>query len=238
MALVKAKGNMYEWVTHTWSILQGKCPHDCDYCYVKTGMIGKYPSLKVQYEGVPRLNERDRNINLGKGKTIFVAHTSDLFAKDIPLGLIEQVLDICKKYPENKYVFQTKAPEHMLILAHLGYLPPKEMVELGTTIETDDWDMLKKHTKAGSPTARLYAMSRLHQEGYKTFITIEPVMKFTHDFADKIIDARPDFVNIGADSKKCSLPEPTWEEVVDLKERIEKAGIEIRIKTNLERLKI
>lgn len=30
--LNKQKGLMYEWVTHTWNPIRGKCPHDCSYC--------------------------------------------------------------------------------------------------------------------------------------------------------------------------------------------------------------
>jgi len=38
MALVKQKGNMYEFVTHMWGPIKGKCKHNCSYCYMK-----KYP---------------------------------------------------------------------------------------------------------------------------------------------------------------------------------------------------
>ena len=26
---------MYEFVTHTWNPIKGKCYHDCSYCYMK-----------------------------------------------------------------------------------------------------------------------------------------------------------------------------------------------------------
>ena len=31
--LKKTNGNMYEFITHTWNTVAGKCPHDCKYCY-------------------------------------------------------------------------------------------------------------------------------------------------------------------------------------------------------------
>lgn len=31
----KQRGNMYSWVSHTWNPVKGKCPHDCNYCYMK-----------------------------------------------------------------------------------------------------------------------------------------------------------------------------------------------------------
>lgn len=54
---------------------------------------------------------------------------------------------------------------------------------------------------------------------------------------DMIQQIKPEFVTIGADSKDHNLPEPTWEEVQALIKELNKAGIEIRQKSNLERLK-
>ena len=33
---------MYEFITHTWNPILGKCPHDCKYCYV----IYKYGEMR------------------------------------------------------------------------------------------------------------------------------------------------------------------------------------------------
>lgn len=98
--------------------------------------------------------------------------------------------------------------------------------------------MISMHSKAPIPTDRGQYLGYIHDMGYKTFITIEPIMKFStpKDFAELIIGSDPSFVNIGADSKRSSLIEPTWEEVQELIDRIKKADIEIRIKTNLSRL--
>ena len=39
MPLTKAKGNMYDWCTHTHTHLGGLCPHRCVYC--STSAIGR-----------------------------------------------------------------------------------------------------------------------------------------------------------------------------------------------------
>ena len=49
------------------------------------------------------------------------------------------------------------------------------------------------------------------------------------------VDVKP-FVNIGADSKRCSLPEPDADKVRVLIRRLQEAGIEIREKRNLDRM--
>lgn len=53
---------------------------------------------------------------------------------------------------------------------------------------------------------------------------------------DQIKKAKPNFINIGADSKGCGLPEPTGLQVQALIKGIKDLGIEIRVKHNLERL--
>jgi DNA repair photolyase len=195
----------------------------------------RFPNSKAMYEGPCRFNPKDENINLGMGKKIFVAHTSDLFAKEVPDELIIKILNICKKYSKNEYVIQTKNPQRML---QYLYLLPKDNYELGTTIETDDAVLLETLSKAPTPVERLISMAFLKSKGYTTFITIEPIMKMNPKrLGELLIRARPDFINIGADSKKSNLPEPTWQEVEELKSYIANEGIEIKIKSNLNRLR-
>jgi hypothetical protein len=107
----------------------------------------------------------------------------------------------------------------------------------GATIETNRFTDV---SKAPTPNSRFMAMrdlSRIKGWGFKTFITIEPILKFDmHEFSRQIISANPDFINIGADSKGIGLYEPSADDVMELVALIQKAGIEIRQKHNLERL--
>jgi hypothetical protein len=71
----------------------------------------------------------------------------------------------------------------------------------------------------------------------KKFITIEPVLDFDVDILAKWIgDIKPDFINLGADSKNRNLPEPTVEKIMSLVEELKKYDIELREKHNLQRL--
>jgi len=56
MGLNISKGNMYEFVTHTWNVIKGKCFHDCDYCYMK-----RWGDLKPI-----RLDKKELKTDLGK----------------------------------------------------------------------------------------------------------------------------------------------------------------------------
>ena len=216
MPLNRSKGNMYDWVTHTWSPIIG-CPHQCEYCYVKT-----FRDQPIK----PEL--RDDFPPLGRHRTIFVGHLCDTFAESVPEEMIERILAHCGRWPENTYVFQTKNPRR---LRDFG-LPLYSIV--GTTIETNRDELLAQISKAPPPAERAYYISRVPRE---RFITIEPILEFdTNPLLSMIHTAQPTFVNIGADSKAHALPEPTRAKVQELIDELTLRGILIRKKMNLDRL--
>jgi len=214
---------MYPWVTHMHSHLAGECPHKCGYCYVQRNRFGVHP----RWKGEIRLIEDELKVNYGSGKTIFIEHMGDLFAEGFDPHYIELILAHCNKYPENTYIFQTKDPER----AHrmIRYFPPKRMI--GTTLETNrDY----KDTNAPQPMYRYIGMLKFI--GVKTFVTIEPIMDFDLDrFVHWLKCLHPDFINIGADSKGCNLPEPSPEKVKELINELQKFT-EVRNKSNLNRI--
>lgn len=228
MPLKKSAGNMYPWVTHTHSFLGGECPHKCVYCYVDNPRFGR----AERYTGAIRLIEAEFKVNYGTGKTIFIEHMNDLFSKEVPSEFIAKIMDHCKKWPENTYVFQTKNPARYMAGSFGTW--PKNFI-LGTTIETNR--EMPGISEAPDPMSRIRAMSRLFNTIPK-FITIEPVLDFDVDvFAAMIASVKPFFVNLGADSKDHNLPEPTVEKVMALVAKLDEYGIELREKHNLQRLK-
>jgi len=229
MPLKKSTGNMYDWVTHMHTHLGGECSHKCSYCYVQKNRFG----VPERYKGEPRLIEEELNVNYGKGKTIFIEHMNDLFANTIQNSWIVKILRHCLEYPENNYVFQSKDPGRCF-LGCSSFLPEGSL--FGTTIETNR-DMSNIST-APHPNLRYQGIKYLKKDGIKTFITIEPIMDFDDELAEWIIDAKPNFVNIGADSKRSALNEPSAEKVQRLIKRLQDANITIRKKTNLGRLEI
>jgi len=183
--------------------------------------------VSPRWKGKPRLIEDELKIKYGFGKTIFIEHMSDMFADEIPPTWIHEILCHCTKYQNNTYVFQTKNPCRASL--HLGLFPDKFM--LGTTIETN---REYKDSKAPSPEDR-YSCMQFFEE-HKTFVTIEPIMDFDVDIlVGWLAEIKPDFVNIGADSKNCGLPEPPAEKVKKLITELQKFT-EIRNKYNLQRI--
>lgn len=224
MSFRKSVGNMYPWVTHTWNVIKGKCPHDCSYCYMK-----RFP------QGELRFDEKELKRNLGEGNFIFVGSSCDMWAENIPIGWIADVIEGCYQYPENKYLFQSKNPIRFTESARDWFSPN---MTLATTIETNrDYGV----SNASSMIDRAEAMNIMQACGqvcgFDTIVTIEPILDFDLDKFVKLIEfADPEWVNIGADSRGHNLPEPSWDKVQELISAL-KEFTEVREKSNLERLK-
>lgn len=222
--LIKSRGNMYEWVTHEWRPITGKCPHSCKYCYV-TAIQNRYGNIQT----TPKLHESELKLDLGKGNYIFVCSTFDLFNDYVPKEWILKVLAYCNKYPENKYLFQSKNPRRMYVLSE--FIPHNSLI--ATTIESD-----KEHNISKAPNVyeRAYFMGELSQN-FITCVTIEPILSFNlNELVTIIKTCKPTFVNIGADSKQIKgLDEPSRADVDALIFELKKFT-EVKRKTNLDRL--
>ena len=248
MKLNRSGGEMYS-DHYTTNPLAYGCHlsgHKCSYCSTHS-FTNRYDNLKEKYSDEVRLVESVLTGKTGSGKTIFVCNMTDMFAKDVPEEYILKVLEECRKYPDNTYLFQTKNPKRFL--EFLSHYPEHSM--FGTTIETNRESIIKELTEAPSITSRVHAMCELRQvlwdseKDWKSFVTIEPILDFdVSEFEDIIENISPDFVNIGADSKvykfpkiynNLKLPEPDGKKLKQFIRRL-KNLTEIREKSNLDRL--
>ena len=226
MGLNKSKGNMYEFVTHTWNTVKGECPHDCGYCYMK-GIAKRF----CKKQSPTHFDESELKTNLGNGNFIFVGSSNDLFAKDIPVEWIQKTLKHCEKF-DSKYLFQTKNPTRILNYIDTCVISDKSTV--CTTIETNRF---YSNIMRNCPLVdnRADAMNII-SEVVKTFVTIEPIMDFDlPEFVELIKRASPIQVNIGADSGHNHLPEPSKEKVLELIAALEEFTT-VKQKTNLSRI--
>ena len=150
--LQKSKGNMYDWVTHTHSHIGGECSHKCEYCYVQSTKK-RNSVMNERYTGDIRIIDGSLDVDYGSGKVIFIDHMNDLFAECVPNDFVRSVIEHCLRYPENKYVFQTKNP--------VRYQPFFDLIPtdsvLGTTIESNH----RHECMGNSPSI----FSRVHHTG-------------------------------------------------------------------------
>ncbi len=223
MGLNKQKGNMYPWVTHTWNVVKGRCPHDCSYCYMK-----RFGTLKNA-----RLDRGEFNTELGHDNVIFIGSSCDMWARDIPDEWIQEIIIHCHKYPLNTYLFQSKNPKRFFDFVDDELFP--DSVIFGTTLETNR----KTNTNAPEPSERVPWMWEFTDRKYQHFqrmISIEPVMDFDLiDFSMMIRNIHPDFVSVGADSQGHNLPEPSKEKILELIEGL-KTFTDVKLKDNLRRI--
>ena len=218
MALNKQKGNMYGFITHTWNTIKGKCPHDCSYCY-----------MKVFPQGELRFDEKEFKTDLGENNFIFVGSSCDMFAHEIPSDWIVKTLEHCNKYPKNTYLLQTKNPGRF---RDFKLYHPLNCI-LGVTIESNR----ETPSKAPSTKDRVGSMGSEELFGMRKMVTIEPIIDFdVPELVEMIKWIRPEFVNIGADSKNHNLSEPSWFKVQNLIKELEKFT-KVNLKDNLSRLK-
>lgn len=222
MGLNVSSGNMYEFISHTFNTIKGKCYHDCSYCYCKS--IAKRFN-KIQSD--VKLDEKELTKNLGKGNFIFVGSSCDMWADDIPEEWIDKTIIQLQKF-DNKYFFQSKDP-----LRFQNYEMDKRF-SFCTTLETNRFypEIMGKSPK---PEDRCWSMNAI-SETNDTYVTIEPILDFDlKEFVELIKICNPKQVNIGADSGHNKLPEPSKVKVKELISELQKFTI-IHNKSNLARL--
>jgi DNA repair photolyase len=209
--------------------LRGKCSHRCCYCYASRPSRG-HPSSQ---EGAIRLEASELAVRYGSGKVIFIEHLNDLFADGVAHNWIEKILDHCREWMGNSYVFQTKNPERMREYVLALTFP----AAIGVTLETSRYVPLA-FTSAPSPRERAEAFAAISDAAHiRRFATCEPIMDCDPDvLADLVAKCRADWVNIGADSKGHHLPEPSAADLCELIRRLRGYGLEVRLKANLRRL--
>lgn len=207
--LNKQKGNMYEFITHTWNPIKGKCSHDCSYCYMKQ---------MVPHNNPPRIAEHEFKTNLGRGNFIFIGSSTDMFADDIPSQWITRVLDYCKQQHDtgrkNAFLLQSKNPKRFLeFINH----PIAKRCVFATTIETNRF-YPEIMCNAPKIEERVEAMEELANRGFTTMVTTEPLLSFDLDkMIEYIQRCHPKKLNIGRNScERITLPEPSKEEVKQL----------------------
>jgi len=220
MSLRKQSGNMYGFVSHTWNVVKGRCGFDCAYCYMK-----RFAIRDLSFD------EKELKRDLGSGNFIFVGSSTDMWHPEVPHEWIFKVLQHCREF-DNRYLFQSKDPIRFHIYKNLF---PENTV-LGTTIETNrDTSWI---SRAPNPRYRADSMDTLKGglTKFEQMVTIEPILDFDLEPFVKLIRlAKPDWVNIGADSGGNGLPEPSRKKVKKLIRRLEEFT-EVRKKSNLGRL--
>jgi DNA repair photolyase len=188
---------------------------------------------RFRYEQTePHIVKAELRTNLGNGNKIFICSGCDLFAPNIPDEYIFSVVAYTCRFPNNEYLFQTKNPKRTI---SASYGLSTSLHKICTTIETNRWvpEVMRNSPPA---TLRALALAMLADRGFRTMVTVEPIIDFDLDKMLWLLRmTKAGQVNIGADSGNNGLPEPPAEKIRELITEL-KTFTRVVEKRNLRRL--
>lgn len=206
----KSKGRMFRSVNWTATYYQG-CSHGCKVCWTLF-----MPGGPISHE--PRLMQTDEFQVLRKREgVVFMNSAHDTFAACIPDEWILAMLRWIRRQHEGLvfYLQSQNIGRAQQFMPQLKEIQDK--VILGTTIQTDNEELVKSISNAPSIYSRYQGMLRLGFQGFRLRLSLEPLYKFTPTkLRDMVFDINPELVETGLDNyasrHKIDIPQPSsWE---------------------------
>lgn len=145
-----------DWADMSWNPVTG-CLHGCEYCYARR-MAERFGNRYLPYGDEinvldkPMDGEKDidpypfgfeptfHRYRLGeparktRPRNIFVCSMADLFGEWVPDSWIQEVFAACEAAPQHRYMFLTKYPKRLCVLANSERLPQHNNWWYGTSI--------------------------------------------------------------------------------------------------------
>lgn len=223
--MIETNGNskMFKNV-ETWNPVTG-CLHFCKYCWARSLVQKRLSRLPKYRKGFkPVFHPQELNHRFKSDITVFVVSMGDLFGSWVPREWIEKVLNVIRKNPQTTFLLLTKNP------ARYREFDIPDNCLLGTTIETDldELYIRERISLAPKPSRRIEAMKKL--DGKKV-ISIEPVIRFSENFANEMVSLNPWLVYYGHDNYNNNLPEPDIKSEITFLKELDRAGIHVILKT-------
>lgn len=213
---------------YAWNPVTG-CLNDCRYCYTKRSILrfssdfrrnmtdprvreigrklfeldepwaldnGRFLNSPMGFAPTLHLYRLDFPQKIKVGSSILVCLEGELFGPWVPTEWILQVFEAAKKAPQHQYIFITKCPARLRQMAATGELPRDESFWYGTTVTSPD-DMM------------------FLGKGYKTFITVEPILESFAGGQDQLIAlaSQMEWIVIGAETGRDRgkvVPQADW----------------------------
>ena len=162
----------------------------------------------------------ERLDRLPSDRVIFVVSNGDISFCDP--SFLDQIIDVMRKDKKEGRVFLMQSKDPACFANILQKIP--DNVVLMTTIETNRDSKYSNVSKAPPPSKRFQDFLQLKWP-HKAMV-MEPILKFDLDIITQWATAlKPEAILIGLESKrKCTLPEPSPFEVLDLHIELQKIG--------------
>ena len=223
-----SKNLMYDFVSEKRPNPIGGSCYDCIYCYIHgiKGMKVRFPNLRNKYSGDFRLYPKILEKKYKDNELIFFCDCIDWLHKDMPITIINKIIEWIKKSPKATFLSLTKNPFRYFQLE----IPSN--VILGCTIESNI--NYPQYSNSPPQINRLKNMIKL--EGYSDnlrFLSIEPILTFNFDeFLLYIEEINPNFgIAIGYDNHNNRLLEPKLKDTMSLRNKLIVNGFNVIDKT-------
>lgn len=212
------------------------CSNNCSYCYCKTGFLGRLwegrPKLKKCFKNTEdafRIFSSELEHNLTELRTdgIFFTFTSDPMlpeTKSLTLQCVDMALN--KGVPVQILTKRTEFvdDEYWSLLE----MEQRKKIAFGFTLTGCD----ELEPGASSNSERMAAMRILHQMGYRTFASIEPVVDPMASF--ECIRQTTDYCDLFKVGLMSGKKDYNIEELIDMFNTMKNLGHDIRCKIYLK----
>jgi len=151
----------------------------------------------------------------------------DLLSKGFTDDDINQILTIIRDYPQLRFLICTKIP---LRFHNFVDTIPSNCI-LGTTIESDNDELVSKWSKAPAPSHRFEDTGALDYP--HKMVSIEPIMDFDKDILMQWVkEIKPELIAIGYNNyPRFKLPEPPLDKTLEFISSMRTAGYKVVEKT-------
>ena len=186
------KGKAREYSPYSLNIYNG-CDHNCKYCYVKTMPFAKQVTnekIKPKEDILERLEKQLKKQEISE--QVLLCFMGDPYCKaDIKYETTREVLNILLKYNIPVAILSKGGGR---ILRDIELFKKFENIKIGATLTLiDEKESLYYEPGAATPKERLEALKIIHNEGVKTWVSFEPVIK--PDITIKLLELTQGYID-------------------------------------------
>ena len=170
------RGKAREYSPYALNIYTG-CDHNCKYCYVKILKLQRY---KLNNEIEPRkdiIEKLEKQLKKQEiTEQVLLCFMGDPYCQaDIQYETTREVLNILLKYNIPTAILSKGGKR---ILRDIDLFKKFKKIKVGATLTLlDEKESLDYEPNAALPRERIEVLKRLHNEGIKTWVSFEPVIR-------------------------------------------------------------
>jgi len=170
------RGKAREYSPYALNIYNG-CDHNCKYCYVKILKLQRY---KLNNEIEPRkdiIEKLEKQLKRQEiTEQVLLCFMGDPYCKvDIKYETTREVLNILLKYNIPTAILSKGGKR---ILRDIDLFKKFKKIKVGATLTLqDEKESLEYEPNAALPRERIEVLKKLHNEGIKTWVSFEPVIR-------------------------------------------------------------